>query len=100
MTGMIDANQIVDPSRARRIEFTGMKLAFIRRHRCKRVAHITNPRLLEINQFNPGNRHENLYGAFRYAGYTWVLVQRNSLPDRMNEMWPECINASGDVRDH
>src|ERR1044071_5979310 len=97
MTGMVDADEVVDPSSARRIELTGMEIALIRRYRCERVAHITDPRLVELNQFNPGNCRENLYRAFCYAGDTWMLVQRDSLLDRMNEVWPELIDPGGEI---
>src|SRR5678809_1388013 len=100
MTGVIDPDEVVDSGSARRIELAGVKLALIGGYWCKRVAHIADPRLLEVDQFNSWNCCENLDGTFGYAGYTGMLVQRNSLLDRMNEVWPEHINPGRNVRHH
>ena len=99
MTGMIDPDEVVHPGGTRRSELAGMEVALVRRHRCKRVAHIADPRLVEIDQFNPWNRCENLDRAFCDSGYAWVLVQCNSLLDRIDEVRPELVNACRNVRD-
>src|SRR4029079_5127621 len=99
MTSVIDLDEVVGPGGARHIELTGVKLALIGGNGGKRVAHITDSRLGEIDQCTRGNLCENLDRAFGYAGYAGMLVQCNSLLNSMDKVPPEPVNACRDVRD-
>src|SRR5215813_2219453 len=100
MARVIDPDEIVDPSGACRVELAGVQLTLVCRHGCEGIAHIADPWLFKINQFDPGNRRQNFNRAFRHAGDAWMLVQRNSLVNRMNEVRPELIDPHGYVRDN
>ena len=83
---MVDSHEIVDSGGCRRIELTGVKFAFVRRHGSKGVAHIAHPRLYEIDQFQSRDCRENFNRAFGDAGHAGMFMQRDPLIDRMDEV--------------
>ena len=74
-----------------------MEAPLILGYRRERVAHVADPRLFEIDEFNSGDRRKNLDDTFGHAGHTRMLVQRNPLVDRTNEVSSEKLDPRGNI---
>ena len=82
---MVDSHEVVDSGGFRRLKLTGVKFAFVRRHGSKGVAHIADPRLFKIDQFQSRDGRENFNRAFGDAGDAGIFMQRDPLIGRMDE---------------
>src|SRR5262249_46401249 len=97
MACMVDTDQTVYSCGCSGSELPRMKFALILGYGRQRVAHVADPRLLQIDDLNSGDRRKNLDYTFGHASHARMLVQSNPLVDRTNEVRAKKLDPRRDV---
>jgi len=87
MIGVIDADQRVDAGIGRGLKLVALQFALEGGKNLEIIALQADGRLLQVDDFDAGDRLKNFLCGFHNAGYPRMPVQRDPHFDGLTEQW-------------